>query len=80
MARPCVEAAAAEAGVPVECLTTHADLFPSLGDVAPYNEVVCLKDGIGKDDPVRHKWEDHLWRCYHKAEHPEPPVPVSRVW
>lgn len=64
MKRPCIQTAALSSGVPEDALTTHADLIPELGDVFPYNEVVCLKDGFKEMDPIRLRWEDYLWRQY----------------
>lgn len=67
MIRNCVRRASEESGVPAELLTTHADILGGpygLPDAPPYNEVVCLVDGVAKDDPMRWKWEDYLWKCY----------------
>lgn len=66
--RPAVIAQAAASGVPVQLLVTHADLFPSLGENPPYNEVVCLKDTVPKDDPDRIRWEAFLWARYTEQE------------
>lgn len=71
LTRPAVLMASIDSGVPVELLTTHADLFSGphgLPDAAPYNEVVCLINGIDKDHPERRRWEAYLDRL-HRSSH-----------
>ena len=66
--RKAVWDAALESGVPPELLITHTDLIRGLPDAFPYNEVVCLRDGINRKhaDPavVAHywTWQAFLWR------------------
>ena len=51
--------------MPEDLLTTHSRIFPSLRG-EPYTTMVCLKDGVGKEDPMRWRWEKYLWDGYRK--------------